>query len=293
MAGLLFFLIGLAFYFLIPQKGRTTIAFISNSVTLLSLDHEKNTLTIVPVPSNTYLNVAQGKGNLTISSVYKFDLISKQNGILLTQTLREFFGIPVDGWVNIPGFNIASAEDFLKFKDKKLAFFSPLPSSTNFSFLDLKRFDFNMGKIRPDKIIFLDLFNKGAFREETLADGSVILTVDSLNLEHLINDNFYEWKILEENLAIAVLNSSQKAGLAARAGRIIMGSGGKVVKTGESDRKVVNCVINTLPKDKYSYTISRFKKIFHCDVEEEMPEEARADIVITLGSAYEKEIYGP
>ena len=281
----------LVFFFNFLRKGRTTLVLVGSSATVVSLDNEKDSLTIVPLPQNIYLELAGGKGNLTVQSLFKFDLLSKQKGLLFIRTLREFLGIPIDGWINIgENFEISNQEQFLNIQKKQLSLFNLknlLPISKK------QYFFYKIGNIRKDKITVIDLTESNIFQKETLPDGSQVLKTDADKLDSLLQEQFFEKKILEENLSMAVLNSGRTQGLASRAARIIGNSGGKVVIVGDSPTKMVDCTINVAKKNKKTYTVSRYKKIFSCEINNNPSEENRVDITITLGTAYEKEIKGP
>lgn len=289
-----------AVYFNARTNGRINILLVNDAITLISLEVEKKTLTVVPIPQELYLTVSSGKGQIKSSTLFKFDSLQKKKGILLNSTIREFFGIPIDGWVKIPStYKIESLNDFVNFKNKELTLFDlkDLASElagfkTNLFPLALKRFYFQLGTIREDKVEFLDLNNSQIFQKEILPDGSEVLVTDPVSLDSLLREKFYEWKIVTDNLSISVLNGTNSSGLATKAARVVANIGGKVVMVGESQEKTVDCLISA-SKDKHrSYTVKRLQKTFSCEVKDEKIEGSRADVTLIVGNAYEKEVVG-
>ncbi len=303
--GIVFSLIAVLVIFIILSvtagiKGRTNIVLVDDAVNILSLDNEQQTLVIVKLPESTYLNVARNKGQITAGSLFKFDRMSQYNGRLLTETIREYLGIPVDGWIKVSSNSFSNLPDFQKIQQQELSFLdlrsiiSEITGwKTNVPFLSLRRFYFQLQKVRPDKITFIDLATSNLLEKETLPDNSVVLKTDQLSLDSFLKEKFFEWAIRKENLTIAVLNSTTTIGLGAKAARIITNSGGHVVIVEDSPFGAASCQISVSDAFAKSYTVSRLAKIFSCLINNNLPENARSDILINLGSTYEKEINGP
>lgn len=281
----------LVYFFISFPKGRTTFVLVGKSLTVVSLDNRDENLTIIPIPQNAYLTLTSGRGNLTASSLYKFDLLSKQKGQLFISTMREFLGIPIDGFINIKNdTQISNLDQFLNIQKKHLSFFSLDNLLTDSK---KQHFCYKIGNIRKDKITVINLSSSDIFQEITMPDGSKVLEADEVKLDSLLQKQFFEKEILAENFSIAVYNSSKTAGLATRAARIIGNSGGNVIIVGENPNLTVNCVISVSPKDTKTYTVSRYQKLFNCEINNNMDREGRVEMTITLGTAYEKEIKGP
>lgn len=300
--GLVFAMIVLiAVYFNASGFGRINILLVNDSLTLVSLEKEKKTLTVVSLPKELYLDVARGKGQITSASLFKFDSMQKKKGSLLKSTIRELFGIPIDGWIKIPpNYKIESVNDFTNIRKRELDPFNlqEIPQEltgfkTNLFFLALKRFYFQLSTVREDKIEFIDLNSSRIFEKDTLPDGSVVLKTDLPSLDSLLKEKFYEWEIVKEGLSISVLNAANSSGLATKAARIVANSGGTVVMVGESQDRAVDCLLNVHKENQKSYTVKRLRETFSCDITSEKIEGSRADVTLTIGSGYEKEIIGP
>lgn len=259
-----------------PYLGRKNSILVGdNTFAVVSLEQEKKTATLVIIPPEAYLAVTQGKGNIKAGSLFKFDQLQKQKGKLLQSTVREFLGIPIDNWFKIKG-------DINRYSLKQIPFW-PLSSAY---------LRFHLSQIRQDKIEVIELGNSPVFQETLLPDGSQVLTPDPIILDAYFADKFSEWKILEENFSIGVLNSTEKTGLAAKAARIISHIGGKVILVGDTPLRTVNCILETAPDKQKSYTVKKLQKIFSCELSDPKTEENRADVIIIIGTAYQKEVFG-
>lgn len=287
---------GLALYiFLItrPVEGRYNILLVGKDLLLVSLEKDQSQATVVLIPQNTMLSSSYGKGSVLAGSLYKLDNVSKQNGKLVTSTIREFLGTPVDGWVLIDkNSNISNKDSFLQVLNTNLSFKSNIipQYKSSFSLISAPRFYYSLSSIRPDRIKFIDLNNSISLVSTTLADGSNTLGVDTVGLDSFLNEIFYQWSIRKEGFSIAVLNGSDVPGLATRASRIVSNSGGNVIQLMESPTKVVGCIIYTPSGFEKTYTLRKLKQVFECDVINEKIEGNRADIALVVGNAYSKQI---
>lgn len=290
-------------FYLITKSvsGRTNIILINDSITLLSLDNEQNSLNVISLPSTLYLDVVRGKGQLVAGSLFKFDYLSHYRGKLLKETIKDFFGVPIDGWIKLSSEqNPSNLKEFIYLKDNDLSpvnfnnFLNELIGQrTDLSIISLRRFYYQLSNVRYDKIDFLALSENNILTKEILPDGSKVLKADRPRLDDFLKNKFTDLQILKDNLNIIVLNGTQTSGLASRAARIIGNSGGHVIITNESQDKVDKCEINILPINKNKYTVLRLRNIFNCKITNNLQDEGRSDLTLLLGLDYEKEISGP
>ena len=72
----------------------------AKSVSLLSVNPQEKKVTIIDLPQNLYLEATGGFGKWQLRSIY--DLGESQSiggGQLLKDTLTNFFGLPIDGFL--------------------------------------------------------------------------------------------------------------------------------------------------------------------------------------------------
>lgn len=275
--------------------GRTNIVVISKNPFLISLNNDEKSATIVSIPQNTMVTSTYGKGNVLAGSLYKLDSLSNKRGQIIDTTVREFLGLPVDGWIYIgDDFEVADGNDFLNVMQSSLGLTNGLipGQKTNLSFLEKPRFYYALNQVRPDRISVIDLQKSGTLHEAVLPDGSSNLEPDLVQIDSFLNSDFDELEMLKEGLSIAVLNGSEAPGLATRASRIISNAGGNVIQVGESPLRVVDCILYASEKEKNLYTVKRIKNMFDCDISTDTIEESRADIAIVVGDDYYQQVTG-
>lgn len=292
--GLFFLILSSTFIYLVtkPSQGRFNILLIGENVLLVSLEKNQNTATVVSIPQNTMLSGTFAKGSVLAGSLYKLDSVSKQKGHLVDTTIREFLGVPIDGFVLIDkNLTIDNKDKFLETVNGSLGIQSNIfpTKKTNLTLIGASRFYYNLGKIRPDKINFINLIGS-ALTTQTFPDGSQSLQADEVSLDSYLNARFNEWDILKEGLSIAVFNGTNEPGLASRASRIIHNIGGNVIQVSESPERVVNCIIYVPLEHQNAYTVKRIKNIFDCSVTTKTIEGNRGDVAVVVGSSYNQQV---
>lgn len=283
--------------------GRTTVVLNTIPVLLLSFE-PKNKLIIISLPSNIYLQVPRGFGSYKLSSIWDLGDLEKSvgGGRLLKETIEEFIGIPVDGWLGwkIGNYHIGSQEeDIISSKNRltswkylvkpkeTLALFKNV--QTNLNLLDLVWFWWQIKLTRFDKMNYIDLSHTEVLSKLTLADKSEVVTVNPLALDYFLKELFYDAKIINEHIGIEVLNGTDQAGLANRFSRLITNLGGNIITLGNSDQRIDQCLIIGEKKILESYTGQRFINIFNCKKIIQKP-ESRADLQIVVGDDYYRKL---
>lgn len=265
----------------------------------LNLNYGAEKVTIVKIPAETYLNLPFAFGKWPARSIYNLGQaeIPTFGGQLLKESLSLTFGIPVDGYVLISG-NLANSpldKTILNFRQNPWRFFTFLKQvKTDLSISELFKFWGAMRSVRPHKFQIINLDQTEITNSELLKDGSRILGIDQIKLDQFVQDQCQDSKLINEAYTIGLLNSTETAGLAEKAARLINNLGGRVIFTGNWDEKLKNSMI--LGKDSYTklklgqiFTPTCFKKPIpdFCEGKNNLSEiSSRADITIILGSDF-------
>ncbi|MCX6726081.1 MAG: hypothetical protein NT052_02090 [Candidatus Shapirobacteria bacterium] len=261
----------------------------SQPASLISFNSSEETISVLLVPNGTFIETTHGYGPYRIESIYRLGEL-KGNGVeLLTSSLQNYFGLPVDGFLQGNIYQIKSSG----IKNSLLnQFFEALrhDKKTNLSRWDLLRLWWQIKKTREDKINLIDLSQTSASQEVDLPDGSKAMKIETERLVRIFNQFFIDGEIRQEGLTIGVLNKTDKAGLANSAAKIITNIGGRVINIGiqnDVSKEKNNCGLKSSKKYKNSYTVHRLNKIFHCYWQGELEDDnQRSDIVILLGEDY-------
>lgn len=284
-SGLFLVVIFVASYgFLIWQKsqfgkfGRFSVVVASPSVKVISLNLADKSATVVSFPDDFYVpEVVPGYGAYKVSSVYRVGELDRRGGQVLSWTISELLGVPIDKYLY--------RQDFLG-ADIKKSFLSPavfFKAATDMTPWDLGRFILALEQTRFDKIKIVDLAQIAG--PLVLADGSVAQGTDKDALDNVLSGLFAEEALRREGLRVEVVNSTKVAGLGARAARILTSTGMAVINVGTTAELLPSCVVAASQKNINSVTVRRAAAIFSCSTVTKTEGE-RADVTVSLGQDY-------
>jgi len=168
------------------------------------------------IPLNALVKVPFGYGEYQLKNVYDLGELDGKGGELLRRTMQETMGLWVQGWV-------------IKGKNK----------STNLSWLDQWRL-WLVKKWKVDKKIDYELKFNPAFIKEKLNDGTDVFKIEEKRLDELINQEFFDSQIIDEQLTIAIVNNTEVDGIAGIVGRLASNLGGEVVWLGNGEGNLEN-----------------------------------------------------
>lgn len=244
-----------------------------DKVSLLSFSPKNQTVTILEIPDNTFLETAHGFGKWQIRSIY--DLGGHQ---LLKDSLSQFFGLPIDGFLE--GVFLDSI------KKNPILNLTSLPGiKTDLTLVELIRLKLGLSGVRFDKIYMIDLEKSGALSPEKLADGTAVLIADPAKLDSEVTD-LVDPNLKSEHKTLAIFNSTNHPQLAQKAARLITNVGGDVIIIANSQSKLEKTQIF----GEESKTLDRLKQIFgisgRIDPESEDQVPSRAQINLFLGEDF-------
>lgn len=291
--GLLVFLIVIIFGFfaalqVIPEiksgqygkADRFNFAIAGNNTALVSLNILKKSAVFLKFPDNLYMSeVAFGYGKYSVSSVYSAGQLDRRGGETLSQTLAEYVGVPLSGYVYLKE-NGQTLKKVILSKDF-------LVSQSNISFLDKLQIMYLVFNLRDDKIkeINLDKYSSPL----VLADGSVASSLEKDELDNFFDGLFLENSLQDEDLRLEVINTTKVFGLGSRVSRTLSNMGIAVVNVDSSSLLLPNCKIEASPKALNSKTVLRIAGIYGCSVSK-TETESRAEVRVFVGVDYAKKI---
>lgn len=269
----------------------------SGSVSLLNFDPVNKKVTIIHLPNQTYLKVSDKFGFWKAGSVYGLGQSDKipQGNILLVKSAASFFGLPVDGFLQLPGAN--EPEQLVEgVRQNPLKMFLVIPKlKTNLTPIELLKLFRGLSQVRFDKVKTIDLGNNGLLESDKLADGTQVLSSDPARLDSL-SVNFADSKISAEGLTISVYNATSHPGLAQYGARMVSNIGGDIIITSNLSTDLARTVIFSKSEGN-SYTARRLGQIFGFSCSDKLKcdkimfdllkqENFRADINVVLGEDF-------
>ncbi len=263
----------------VSRFDRFNVVVSASNTFVISVNPKAATASKVGLPDDLYVSsVAHGYGQYTITKVFDVGQLDRRGGEVLSDTVSDYLGIPIDGYVRLP--KTASGEIHNVFS---AVMFAVQARQTDLSFFDRILFAWSLARMRYDKVDVVDLGKSAS--PLLLADGSTGVGLEKEVVDSLLVDEFLETKIRQEDLRIQVVNSTEYAGLGSRGARILTNIGMKVVSVDTTDLPVDKCQLRMDPKLKNSITVLRIESVFACEVGSPV-NGAKGDVVVVLGTNY-------
>ena len=258
-------------------------------LSVLSYNPIEKKIAILEIPDSAYIEVPGGFGSWKSGAIYKLGEAENppKGAALLKSAFENFLALPIDGIIEISKQGTDSSEQFVNLlRGNPVTAINILANSkTDLSPVELVKFVTGVRGVRFDKIQTFNLQDLGLLTEDSLADGTDILVGDPIKIDALLIKHFADTKILDEAATIAVLNSTEKSGLAARKAQIITHIGGNVIIQASFNTKLDKNYVEG--DQKYPLTSKRLKQIFGSydtlTLEQSAPELSRASVNLILG----------
>jgi hypothetical protein len=247
------------------------------AASVIILDPTVHSRTIINIPANTQLEVANQLGVWKLSSVWKLGQQEGPGGSLLSDSVMKSFKFPLDAWVSPDGQALLSSNPLSVLK----SIFVPRVSSLSFSDrLRLAWYSFNLKSTAN-----LPLEKTGYIEKARLAsgeDGYVIKKNMPIELEHL----FFVKEIADEGARVNVKNATGNGEQTSEVSSIINILGAKVVSLQKEEPRDVDCQL--LVKSASRTQTPRFlSRIFRCDLLTNQ-DIGNFDLELVLGTKFAK-----
>ncbi len=242
-----------------------TLAEEKSPTIVFSLEPKAKSLVAVLIPSSTRVVVARDSGIYDIGNVYRLGELSPEKGgggKLLSQTVQNFLGTGIDGWVII---KCQMSGGKCQMDKNSLSIRNLLTSpDSNLTIIDKVRIWSLAQGIGLDKIEVVDISSQ-------------------LDLDKMAVTLFPNTQLLKEHQIVEIVNATDITGLGADFARIITNMGGQVLRVVTSQETLEESAIFSREK---SYTAEKLGSIFSLPVKINKNKELTSDIEILLGKDY-------
>jgi len=262
-------------------KNRLNLVLNIDPVTLASFDPGSQTISFLTIPDGTYIEAAGDYGPYRIEKIYPLGKLEGRGIELLAASLETYFGLPVDGWIEAEE-KWQEATGAKKLLSGLIGLGIKEKSMTSLSRWDLVRLWLTVNRTRGHKIETVDLGETTVAEEFSLPDGTDARRIDNKRISRIISNLFTDYQIRQEDLAIAIMNAGGETGLAAKAARLVANIGGRLVEVGDWSEELKECQVKTTPSVKKTYTSQKLANIFSCQLQADLGEDSRWDILIVL-----------
>lgn len=262
-------------------KNRLNLVLNVNPISLVSFDPGSQTINFLTIPDGTYIEAAANYGPYRIEKIYPLGELEGRGIELLAVSLETYFGLPVDGWLEAEGEwqgtseakRLLSGLIILGLKEKSL---------TNLSRWDLVRLWLMVNRTRGHKVETVDLGETTVAEEFNLPDGTQAKKIDQQRISRIIGNLFTDYRLRQEDLAIAIMNAGGEIGLATKGAGLVGNIGGRLVEVGDWPEELIECQIKTTPMAKKTYTSQKFAQVFGCQLRADLEKDSRWDVLIIL-----------
>ena len=259
-------------------QNRINLVLNIDPISIVSFDPDSQTINSLLIPNGTYIETAREHGPYRIEKIYSLGELEEGGMELLSASLETYFGLPIDGWIAADeGWkkpegtkSFLSGLVILAFKDKSL---------TNLGRWDLVRLWLIVNQTRGHKIETVNLGETTVAEKFALPDGTQASKIDQQRISRIISRLFTDQRICQENLAIAIMNAGTETGLAAKAARLIINIGGRLIEIGDWPEELENCQVKTVKKN---YTSKKLSQVFGCQETTDLEKGAKWDLLIIL-----------
>lgn len=259
---------------------RFNVVIAGDKTLLFSFDVPQKSGVVLNFPDDLYMpEVAFGYGQYRISSVYGVGELDHRGGATISQTLQEYVGVPIDGFVLINGSHNGLKQTILS-KDF-------LTGNTDLTIPEKLQLISAVAGLRDDKIKSVDISKLAS--PLVLADGSEAIFLEKEELDNFLSGIFNEGNLQDEGLRVEVVNTTKVAGLGSRVSRLLSNIGMSVVNVDTTSEQLDKCRIDTDEKDSSSKTVARIAGIYNCQISK-TNQDARASVRVLVGSNYANQV---
>lgn len=243
-------------------------------VTLQPFDHS---ISSMELPEDLQIETLYGYGPYPSSALYGLMKLEHLPPTFLEQTIAFQFGIPARNIVFAGSTKQPMTVDMLSQSFWKQLFFR---ETSTFPYLDRFKAWWFLSHVRKDKMTRVDLVSSGAVNNSTL---------DIIKSDEIVSKIFPDPLLQQEQVTVAVVNTTAEPKIATRVGRALFDMGINVVRVTDSrDGYPETHLVYTFSDHKRSLTSETIQHVFGMEpaqvsVDTAITADYRADIVLLLG----------
>lgn len=251
---------------------RFTVVLTGDSPVIFSYQEETGLATI-PLPKNLELEGSYNVGRWKVGSLHEVGKIQGIGDRLVTSTLQNTFGFPIDGWVHD---NIDAS--------KVPGFAGTLPSIIFSTDSNLTLFD----KVRLATVI--STTPQEARRVVSLERMGMVQKGPGETLIPVVGDlprELVDTKVTTDGIGVGIVNKTKKGGLGRRASSVVEGMGAPVLWIRTEDPADGVCIVRGSKKTLDSLTSRKIIRLFSCKTQKEESLGSSIELILQKDIAQE------
>lgn len=274
-----------------PSKYRTTAIIVGDPSYIVSFSANRNTMTVMDVPLDVEIPAVLGYGTYSIESLIALDRIDKHNGTLLTESISNAYGVPIQ-WYIIPRTEKESKDPISivrsvfswsgLIKRSTGGFPTSMPLSTWISWVT------SVQNMRVDAITRLESENSSV--NVPSPDGGLRKVLDESRLDYFIDQSFFDNGFRSDSLTVSMYNTTSVPNVGVRVSRMLTHLGISLIYVGNSEIEQKRCTISGSKKHLQTNTADFIRAYFDCENTSKnigvSGAGAAADLVVKLGTDF-------
>ena len=261
--------------------GRETYVIVSDPMIVLSWNPAEKELTRILFPSDIAADGTHGYGTYTLAAFWRLGEIDKKDGTVLSETLSEALGIPIDGYIGSKNNTLLSPFIF-SLKNILGAYRTNIPLT---KFIQLA---WELDIQRPNRVNTYDFSNNPSAISQLvqLPDRSTQWILDPQRIDAQLASVFEDDAARKESVSAAVYNTTGMPSLGNRVGRLLTNLGVSVVTVGNDTPEIKTCTLTGSAAILKSKSAAIIMSVLGCT--SMVGETSRADLILRVGSSYAK-----
>jgi len=238
----------------------STVEQFDNNLMVQSIIPSQNRQNRLEVPGEVLVKAPFGFGEYQLGKVFELGELENQGERVLIRSTQNLLGI------EITGFKVGN--------------------QTNLSWWDKLRVSWFLN-FNLKSTLKLDLVERAVLSQEQLADGSDVFRPSLILLDELINEYYFDEKVINEAYEVAVINASEVTKIANQVARILSNLGVEVIKTDNQeleDSSVIKVKNKQMAETKTIKLLQRLLDIDEVKIDD--LKDDRAEVVVIIGKDY-------
>ncbi len=284
----------LATWIFFPRQGpyaRQSVVLAGSPMIIFSWDPTDRTLTLVSLPSDVVAEGTHGYGEYSLDAFWRLGEIDKKDGTVLSESLTEAIGIPVEWYIGpVSGVFTGSSDAPSLAKEifslRNIFSYIGRQYRTNISLRTFLGFTWLLQVTKPDRVNTYDFSRQpqSVARDTILPDGTKQWVIDMPAIDLQLKGIFEDARVRREGVTVALYNTTDMPSLGERTARLLSHVGVSVVAVGNENADIDACEIAGSEETLKSVSAKVTTAILGCK-ELVATESGRADLIVRMGDS--------
>ena len=244
---------------------------------------DQNQWRIIKIPNLVKLNLGYGYGSWPAGSL--LGLVEQENKPeLISQAASDLFSAPIEWWLIYQG--QGCTDQFECWQQTAQSWWKQKGLETNLSRRDFWLIKQRLSDLTSVNFDYIDASQGSWAQPLTEVDGKNMIVFSPEFVAARVSDWFNDPQILQENLAVEVINTTQVNGAGEYWARLLSGLGLRVIRVdsaSDNQARSKQCLIRGKSTWLSSWTVQRLQRIWQCEFVSAELDNPLADLQFRIG----------